>query len=245
MNSAQNTNDDRRFAKARAASVQRYARTAGVLFLISIVAGAFGEAYVPSRIIVSGDATATAKNIIALGSLFRMGFAGYLAEAVCDVSLALIFYVLLRPVNRILPFSGRSSGSYPPPFSASLSSYIFQRHVSRGSVPDRMVAREGRGRSQVGSSGGLRGKHAGLDSGHEPSFGRGGHRRERVPRVEANRVAGWIDDHSDGSDAVRHVEGEPSRDCSPQLFRFPKQPAPHRRPASEPAFAESPPTAAS
>jgi hypothetical protein len=110
MNSAQNTNDDRRFAKARAASVQRYARTAGVLFLISIVAGAFGEAYVPSRIIVSGDATATAKNIIALGSLFRMGFAGYLAEAVCDVSLALIFYVLLRPVNRNLALLGAFFG---------------------------------------------------------------------------------------------------------------------------------------
>ncbi len=45
------------------ASVQRYARIAGVLVLISIFAGAFGEVYVPGKLIVSGDAAATAKNI--------------------------------------------------------------------------------------------------------------------------------------------------------------------------------------
>jgi Domain of unknown function (DUF4386) len=81
---------------------QAYARIAGVLLVLSFVGGGFGEAYVPSRLIVSGDAGATAQNIKALDSLFRMGFAGYLVEAVCDISLALIFYVLLRPVHRYL-----------------------------------------------------------------------------------------------------------------------------------------------
>ena len=38
--------------------------------LLSIVAGGFGEVYVPSRLIVSTDATATAKNIIAFAMLF-------------------------------------------------------------------------------------------------------------------------------------------------------------------------------
>ena len=33
-------------------------------------------------------------------------------------------------------------------------------------------------------------------------------------------MAGGIDDHGDSSDAVRKVEGEPLRDCSPQLLRF-------------------------
>jgi len=98
MDSVPNVNDD----SARAASVQTYARIAGVLFLLSIVAGAFGELYVPSRIIVSSDAAATAKNINALGWLFRLGFAVYLVEAVCDIALTLIFYVLLRPVRRDL-----------------------------------------------------------------------------------------------------------------------------------------------
>ena len=81
-------------------TIQTYARIAGVLFLVSFVAGGFGEAYVPSQLIVSGDAAATAGNIKAFGSLFRWGFAGYLVEAVCDIGLSLIFYVLLRPVRK-------------------------------------------------------------------------------------------------------------------------------------------------
>jgi hypothetical protein len=81
-------------------TIQTYARIAGVLFLLSFIAGGFGEAYVPSKLIVSGDAAATAENIKAFGSLFRLGFAGYLVEAVCDIALSLIFYVLLRPVRK-------------------------------------------------------------------------------------------------------------------------------------------------
>lgn len=101
MNTAPNANDDSRLAQARAA-VQAYARIAGLLFLLSFAAGGFGEAYVPGRLMVSGDAAATAANIIALDSLLRLGFAGYLVEAVCDIALALILYVLLRPVHKDL-----------------------------------------------------------------------------------------------------------------------------------------------
>ena len=79
-----------------------YARIAGVLFLVSMVAGGFGEFYVPTKLIVSHDAAATANNITASMSLFRMSFASYLVEAVCDIALAWIFYVLLRPVRRDL-----------------------------------------------------------------------------------------------------------------------------------------------
>lgn len=83
-------------------SIQTYARVAGVLWLLTMVAGFFGELYVPSRLIVSGDAGATAKNFIAFDSLFRLGFASYLVEAVCDIALSLVMYVLLRPVRRDL-----------------------------------------------------------------------------------------------------------------------------------------------
>lgn len=81
-------------------SIQTYARIAGLLFLLSIIGGGFGEFYVPTRIIVAGDAEATARNIVALDSFFRWGFAGYLLEAACDISLAWIMYVLLRPVQK-------------------------------------------------------------------------------------------------------------------------------------------------
>ena len=85
---------------ADATSLQTYARIAGVLFLISMVAGGFGEFYAPTTLIVKGDATATAANIIAHDSFFRLGFAAYLVEAICDIALSLVFYRLLRPVQK-------------------------------------------------------------------------------------------------------------------------------------------------
>lgn len=81
-------------------SIQTYARIAGLLFLLSMIGGGFGEFYVPTRLIVAADATATANNIVAFNSLFRWGFVGYLIEGACDISLAWIMYVLLRPVHK-------------------------------------------------------------------------------------------------------------------------------------------------
>jgi hypothetical protein len=102
MNNVSNAEGSQGDAPARAASVQRYARVAGVLFLLSIVGGFFGEVYIPSKLIVSADATATARNIATHPSLFRLGFASYLVEALCDTALALILYVLLKPVHKHL-----------------------------------------------------------------------------------------------------------------------------------------------
>ena len=85
---------------AQQASV--YARVAGILFLLSMFGGGVGEFYVPSQMIVSGDAAATARNITENEFLFRFGFAAYLIEAVCDIALSLVFYVLLRPVHKEL-----------------------------------------------------------------------------------------------------------------------------------------------
>ena len=105
-------------------AVPTYARLAGVLFLLTIAAGGFGEFYVPSQLVVPADATATANNIVASESLFRLGFASYLVEAMCDIALALIFYVLLKPVRRDLALLAAFLGSCPPPLSPSPSSSI-------------------------------------------------------------------------------------------------------------------------
>jgi hypothetical protein len=51
---------------------------------------------------VSGDAAATAANIVNHPGLFRAAFATYLVEGICDIALAAIFYILLKPVNRNL-----------------------------------------------------------------------------------------------------------------------------------------------
>src|SRR5437016_11616720 len=83
-------------------SPQLYARIGGMLYLIIIVLGLFGEAFVRNRIIISGDATATAANVRSMESLWRFGIASELFLLICAVGLTLIFYVLLRPVSRDL-----------------------------------------------------------------------------------------------------------------------------------------------
>jgi hypothetical protein len=75
-----------------------------VLFLLAFVGGGFGEAYAPSLLIVPGNAAATAHNLLASDTLFRLGFVGYLTEAFTDVALAFLLYVLLRPVHANLAF---------------------------------------------------------------------------------------------------------------------------------------------
>lgn len=83
-------------------TVSRYARVAGVAMLLSIVFGFIGEMYLPGKIIVRQDAAATAANILGDPTLFRLNFAAYLVEGLCDIALCVFFYILLRPVDRNL-----------------------------------------------------------------------------------------------------------------------------------------------
>jgi uncharacterized protein DUF4386 len=83
-------------------NVQRYAKVAGVLLLISMVAGGFGEAYAPSKLIVAGNAAATVANIKSFEFIYRLGFGAFLIDSFADITLALIFYALLKPVSREL-----------------------------------------------------------------------------------------------------------------------------------------------
>ncbi len=78
------------------------ARVGGFLYLIIIAAGFFSEGCVRGSLIVSGDAAATAHNILASEQLYRLGGAAEFVTLSCDVTVALILYNLLRPVNRSL-----------------------------------------------------------------------------------------------------------------------------------------------
>ena len=78
------------------------ARVGGVLYLIIIVLGALGEVVVRGRIVVPGNATATAANLRSMEWLWRLGVAGEIVLLTCATALALILYVLLRPVSRDL-----------------------------------------------------------------------------------------------------------------------------------------------
>jgi hypothetical protein len=79
-----------------------YARVAGVLYLIVAIAAFFGPMYVLPNLLVPGDATTTANNIMASESLFRAGIVSYLIIFFSEVALSVVLYVLLRPVSRTL-----------------------------------------------------------------------------------------------------------------------------------------------
>lgn len=101
----------RPLVETRTPAVQSYARAAGVLLLLSMVFGYLGEMYIPSRFILPPDAAAgTTARIAGSMQLYRLGFAAYLVEAVCDVGLSLLFYVLLRPVSRPLALAAAFFG---------------------------------------------------------------------------------------------------------------------------------------
>jgi len=78
------------------------ARIAGLLYLVIIVCGIFAEVGVRSTLVVPGDAVTTAANILAAESLFRAGFAADTIMLLCDVAIAVLFYVLFKPVSQTL-----------------------------------------------------------------------------------------------------------------------------------------------
>ena len=88
--------------RTRVASPQVYARTAGILYLINIACGIFGELVVRGHLVVAGDAASTAHNVLASEMLFRWGIVGDLIMHITDVPSDLLFYVLLRPVSKDL-----------------------------------------------------------------------------------------------------------------------------------------------
>ena len=84
-------------------SIQRNARFAGVLYLVITAAAILAHIYVPSVIVVPGDAAATANNMIESATLFRLGtVGGELVVLLSEVVLAVVLFVLLKPVNKTL-----------------------------------------------------------------------------------------------------------------------------------------------
>ncbi len=83
-------------------SPQRYARIGGLAYLFIIVAGAFGEVFVRQQLFIAGDPAATAKNIMASPMLWRIGITGDLLMHVCDLIVTVVYYKLLKPVNKDL-----------------------------------------------------------------------------------------------------------------------------------------------
>jgi len=81
-------------------STKNPGRFAGVLYVLTSIVGFFAMGYVPDKLIVHGNAAATASNITAHEMLFRLGIAGELIGQAGFIFVALALYDLLRGVNR-------------------------------------------------------------------------------------------------------------------------------------------------
>ena len=83
-------------------STRQQARAAGRLYVLIALIAPVGLLYVPGRLIVSGDATATADNIRASEWLLRLGIASELIHQAIAVFLVLALYRLFKTVDEAL-----------------------------------------------------------------------------------------------------------------------------------------------
>jgi hypothetical protein len=81
-------------------STRNPGRFAGLLYVLTGIPGFFAIEYVPSKLIVHGNAAATANNIATSETLFRLGIAAQLISQAGFIFVALALYHLLKEVNR-------------------------------------------------------------------------------------------------------------------------------------------------
>ena len=83
-------------------STRNPGRVAGFLYLLLVLGGPLRLIYIPNKLFVHGNATATASNIAAHEWLFRLGIVADLFCAVILIFLALALYRLFKGVDQNL-----------------------------------------------------------------------------------------------------------------------------------------------
>ncbi|WP_298496741.1 DUF4386 domain-containing protein [uncultured Maritimibacter sp.] len=86
-------------------TTRSYARLTGGFYLAIAVVGAFAIGYVPSQIIVGGDAAATLGNVIARRGLFNAGIGADVLVLLLEVMTTTMLYQMFRRVNETLAFA--------------------------------------------------------------------------------------------------------------------------------------------
>ena len=81
------------------ARVSPPARIAGLFYLLAFLFNG-GLLFIRGGLVISGDAAATASNILAHASRWCLGFTCYLILIACHIAVTALFYELFRPVNR-------------------------------------------------------------------------------------------------------------------------------------------------
>src|SRR5215467_3722417 len=85
---------------ATEASARAKARLVGIFEILEGLMATYGQVLVLNKLVVSGNAVATASNILGHESLFRLGFASCFFGVGFHIAWALLFYELFKPVDR-------------------------------------------------------------------------------------------------------------------------------------------------
>lgn len=81
---------------------KKIGRITGVLYLIVIVCAGFSQGVVRETVFITGDAIATANNILVNSELFRWGLVTDLIAFSTDIAISVLLYILLKSVNKPL-----------------------------------------------------------------------------------------------------------------------------------------------
>jgi hypothetical protein len=79
---------------------KKTARIAGAIYISTLPLALYFWSYIPGKLIVRGNATATAENILAHETLFRFSILGDVFAYVIVICLGFVLYRLLREVER-------------------------------------------------------------------------------------------------------------------------------------------------
>ncbi|MDX3916933.1 MAG: DUF4386 domain-containing protein [Pseudosphingobacterium sp.] len=86
----------------KSTSKMKPARAAGLLYLLIVILGIFGEVFIRGRLVDYGDATATSTNLLASEGWYRVGFFSELLMLVCDMGVAALLFIIFRDRYRNL-----------------------------------------------------------------------------------------------------------------------------------------------
>ncbi len=95
-------------------ALSKNARVAGLLYILASAIGVVRLLYIPKALIVHGNAAATAGNIAAHESLFRLGIVSYLVASALFIFVTVALYQLLKGVDQGLAMLMVILGSLMP-----------------------------------------------------------------------------------------------------------------------------------
>lgn len=106
-------------------SQRKAALIAGLGLLLMTIVFLLADSLIFQKLIIAGDAKATANNIITNEFLFRAGICSYVIVIILDILVAWILYVFLKPVNKNLSLlSGWFRLAYSIIFAMALANYL-------------------------------------------------------------------------------------------------------------------------